>query len=99
MRITIDCTDEETSERIRDLLHYNLATSVAEISNVRISVSQEMDSFGSRLVRCRMLTQLRSHENIAIDELQSSAEMALTRAIERTSRTLQRRRTVAGASR
>jgi hypothetical protein len=93
MRIMIDCKDDETTQRIRDLLNYNLASSNADIRNVRISVRQERDPFGSRLVRCRMLTQLVSDENIAIEEVQSSGEVALTRAIDRTSRTLQRRRT------
>ncbi|MEJ2309921.1 MAG: hypothetical protein P8Z31_07900 [Gammaproteobacteria bacterium] len=96
MRIMIDCADDETTERIRDLLNYNLATSNAEIKNVRISVRQEKDPSGNRLVRCRMLTQLTSDENIAIEEVQSSGEVALTRTIDRTSRTLQRRRTAGG---
>lgn len=96
MRIMIDCTDDETTERIRDLLNYSLATSNADIRNVRISVRPERDHFGSRLVRCRMLTQLVSDENIAIEEVQSSGEVALTRAIDRTSRTLQRRLTAGG---
>lgn len=92
MKITIDATSKAGTQRIRDMLHYNLAGFEADISSVRVSLRLESDLPGKSLSCCRVTTHLLNDECIAVQELQFSEALAVSRAIERTGRALNRRR-------
>ena len=92
MKITIDTTSKDRTQRILDMLHYNLAGFAADISRVRVSLRLESDVPGKDLSRCRVTTHLLNEECIAVQELQFSEALAVSRAIERTGRALSRRR-------
>lgn len=91
MRISIDSTGNSQTSKIRDLLHFNLTAFEADIMRIHISLREDDDTRGSKLSLCRVVTHLRSRESIAIEEIQSSENLAVRRAIERTGRTLSRR--------
>ncbi|MGD9355380.1 MAG: hypothetical protein PVH71_01740 [Chromatiales bacterium] len=91
MRISIDSNGNSQTDRIRDLLHFNLSAFEADILRIHISLKEDDDKQGSKLSLCRVVTHLRSRQSIAIEEIQSSENLALRRAIERTGRTLSRR--------
>ena len=74
------------------MLHYRLAAFEADISRVRVSLRLEGDTPGKNLSRCRVTTHLLNEECITVQELQFSEALAVSRAIERTGRTLNRRR-------
>ena len=91
MRISIDATGNSQTTKIRDLLHFNLTAFEADIMRIHISLREDDYTHGSKLSLCRVVTHLRSRESIAIEEIQSSENLAVRRAIERTGRTLSRR--------
>ena len=91
MKITIDSTSRVKTDRIRDLLHFNLSAFEAEIRRVHVTIRAESDALGADLSRCRVVTHLANRECIQTEELQASEALALSRAFERTGRTLNRK--------
>ncbi|MGD9095403.1 MAG: hypothetical protein PVJ58_05790 [Chromatiales bacterium] len=92
MKIIIDTISKDGTQRIRDMLHYNLGGFEADISRVRVSLRSESDVPGKHLSCCRVTTHLMNKECIAVQELQFSEALAVTRAIERTGRAISRKR-------
>ena len=92
MKITINATNKDATHRIRDLLYYTLARFEPDISRVRVCVRSESDALGKDLSHCRVTTHLMNDECIAVQELQFSEALAISRAIERTGSALKRRR-------
>jgi hypothetical protein len=91
MQIHIDTDDELERERIIRLLLYTLNARRADIDSMRLSLAPVRDALGVKLNRCVVQTALRDGQTLQVEETQSSSELAVTRALERCARTVQRR--------
>ena len=91
MQVHIDTKDELERERIVKRLMYSLNTRREDIDCVRLSLTPISDALGVKLHRCRLHTRLRGGQVIELDETQPDPALAVTRALERCARTVQRR--------
>ena len=91
MQIHIDTEDTQERERIVNLLRYALSSQREHIDRVHLSLTPVYDALGTRLHHCRVRAALRDGRCIEVQEIQSSCALAVTRALERCSRTIQRR--------
>ncbi len=91
MHIHIDTTDDAERERTILLIRYWLHGHRTDIDSVQLSVAAVRDALGTRLSRCRLRTVLRRGQTIEVEEVQSSFDLAVNRALERGIRTIQRR--------
>ena len=91
MQVHIDTEDELERERIIQRLMFSLNARREEIDQVRLRLTPIADVRGARLYRCQLHTRLRDGQVIDVDETQASADLAVTRTLERCVRTAQRR--------
>lgn len=94
MRVRIDADNERITERVRQLLHFVLSPAPPQIVDTRISVHPFSDAGSTELTRCQAEIHLRNGEKVTVEEIQFSLELAVSRALERSLRTIQRRATV-----
>lgn len=91
MQIHIDTEAQIERERIVRRLLYSLNAGREDIDCLRLSLTTTSDALGVKRYRCRLHTKLRNGQSIELDETQSSAELAINRALERCARTARRR--------
>lgn len=91
MHIHIDTNDESLKEHAMQRLHYGLNGYREDIEDMHLSVMPMQNKLGTQLNRCRLRTTLRRSQIIVVEEVQSNPALAVTRSIERTLRTIQRR--------
>jgi len=91
MQFHIDTEDTHERERIIHLLQYALSSQHENIDRMHLSLTPEYDALGTRLQRCRLRAALSDGQRIEVQEIQSTCDLAVTCALERCSRTIQRR--------
>lgn len=92
MYVHIETADDVGHERVTRLLQYSLNVQREEIENLQLDVVTIRDSLGTKLHRCRLRARLRYGPPIEVEELQARLDLAVTRALGRCVRTIQRRR-------
>ena len=91
MQVHIETDDERLRERTTRMVDYVLNRYREQVTTMRLDIAPARDRLGTSLSRCRASTVMKRHGLIEIDEIQSNSELAVTRALERTIRTIQRR--------
>ena len=91
MRIKISAESDIETALVHRLLRYALAGVGAEIAEAQFEVQDTNDSLGTVLTRCRARVLLCNGDWLRQEEIQSSSDLAVTRALERLARTIQRR--------
>lgn len=91
MRTRIDADVRADRVRAGQLLKFSLARIAPSIAVVRISLGRLEDPRGATLTRCSTEVITRYGERVHVEETQATLEMAVTRALERSLRLIQRR--------
>lgn len=91
MQIHIDTLDESLKEHAIQRLQYGLNGYREDIEDMHLTIMPMRNRLGTQLNRCRLKTTLRRSRVIVVEEVQSNPTLAVTRSIERTLRTIQRR--------
>lgn len=91
MYIHIDTPDEALREHAIQRIQYALNGYREDIDGLHLSVVPMRNKLGTKLSHCRLRTNLRHHQTITVEEIQSNPGLAVTRSIERTVRTIRRR--------
>ena len=91
MHIHIDTADNTERKRIRRLLQFLLSGQRSEIDSLQLIIEPVRDALGTRLNRCQIRSTLKLGQQIEVAERQSSLDLAVTRALERCMRTIQRK--------
>jgi len=91
MQIHIETENDRERERMIRLLLYSLNNRREDIDSMRLRLSALNDTLGARLYRCRVHAALRGGQILELEETQASSDLAVTRAVERCARTIQRR--------
>jgi len=94
MHVHIDTTDGVARERVIQLLDYALNGQREVIDSLQLSIETIRNPLGIKLHHCRLNALLRQGSPIGVEEVQSSLDLALTRALDRCVRTIERRRRV-----
>lgn len=92
MHVRLETADDVGRERITQLLRYSLNGHREDIEILQLNVANIRDSLGTELHRCRLRALLRHGPPIEVEDVQSRLDLAVTRALERCVRTIQRRR-------
>ena len=92
MRVRIETTNDTAAAQVRRMLRFTLSAMADEVKSVRVVVDDVRDPLGAKLNRCRAELNPWQGEPIAVEEVQSGLELAVSRALERTLRTVRRRR-------
>ncbi len=91
MRIKIDAETRDDSARVSQWLKFSLARVSPHVTEARIATRRATDPLGSNLCRCRAELLTYTGERVTAEEVQTSLELAVTRALQRTGRVVQRR--------
>jgi hypothetical protein len=91
MHVHLETTDDVGRERVTQLLQYSLNGQRKDIESLQLSVATIQDPLGTTLHRCRLRALLRHGPPIEVEDVQSRLDLAVTRALERCVRTIQRR--------
>ncbi len=91
MRMQIDVDRESLVPRIRHLVAFALSSVSFAIAKLRIFSWRIKDSRGTTLTLVRVEAYPRHGDPFEVEEVQSDPEVAVTRTLERTGRTLHRR--------
>ena len=92
MLVRLETADDVRRERVTQLLQYSLNGHREDIESLQLNVSAIRNPLGTKLHRCRLRALLRYGPPIEVEEVQSRLDLAVTRALERCVRTIQRRR-------
>ena len=91
MQIHIDTADDNERKRIRRFLQFLLSGQRSEIDSLQLIIEPVRDALGTRLNRCQIRSTLKLGQQIEVEEIQSSLDLAVTRALERCMRTIHRK--------
>ncbi len=91
MRIKIDAETRDDSARVSQWLKFSLARVSPYVTEARIATRRATDPLGSNLYRCQAELLTYTGERVIAEEVQTSLELAVTRALQRTGRVVQRR--------
>jgi hypothetical protein len=91
MRIRVYSNDGDATARVRRRLLFTLASMDDEIKQAHIVFDAPHARTGSRLARCRVELTLARGVTVAVEELQTNPELAVSRALDRCSRIVLRR--------
>lgn len=92
MHVRLETTDDVGRERITELLRYSLNGHSEDIESLQLNVETMRDPLGTELHRCRLRVLVRCGPSIEVEEVQSRLDLAVTRALDRCVRNIQRRR-------
>jgi len=90
MHVHIEANDDAGRERAIRLLQYALDGYRESIVSLHLTIGHVDDPLGRRLCRCHVCTHPRRGPTFDVDEVQSSLDLAVTRAIERSLRRIRR---------
>ena len=91
MQIQIHADGGDTFEQVEKVLQYYLPALDDGIERFRIDVQPLRDELGNRLYRCEIQATLVRGEPFDLEETQADLVLTITRALDRTARTLRRR--------
>ena len=91
MHIHIDTTNDVERERATRLMQYALVGHSEDINSVHLTITKTKDALGTELTHCNLRARLRRDQAIEVKELQSSFDLAVTRALERGIRAVHRK--------
>ena len=92
MHVHLETTHDVGRERVTQLLQYSLNGHREDIESLQLNVSAIRNPLGTKLHRCRLRALLRHGPPIEVEEVQSRLDLAVTRALDRCVRKIQRRR-------
>jgi len=92
MLVHVETADDVGRERVTQLLQYSLNGHREDIDSLQLGVATIQDPLGTKLYRCRLRALLRHGPPIEVEDVQSRLDLAVTRVLERSVRTIQRRR-------
>ena len=91
MRMRIEAETEAERARVSQLLHLTLAPARTDIADVRVSIANLKDPLGMNLTHCGTEIRTRHGDRVSVEETQSTLDLSVKRALERSLRTIQRR--------
>ncbi len=91
MRVRIEASNDLVAASVRRLLSFALAPVALDIAAARVRVDVVYDPLGVQLTRCCTELDLCNGQRVAVEEMQSRQDLAVSRALNRCARTVQRR--------
>ena len=99
MRLQISADSDAVSGQVDQLSRFYLTGLEEGVVSISIVVARRRDPLGKPLVRCEVLGCLSHGESIEVVETQADLVLAITRALDRTVRTVRRRVSLARLAR
>jgi len=91
MQVRVHAHSDEVVEQVGQLLSFYLSGLEGEVDRIDVVVDSSPDRLGARLYRCRVGIRCGQGWRSEIEEIQSDVAPAITRALDRSVRTLHRR--------
>jgi hypothetical protein len=91
MQIQVDAHSDEVVEQAGQLLSFYLANLEGEVDRIDIAIESSTDRVGMPLHRCRVRIRTGYGWRSEVEEIQSDLLPAITRALDRSVRTMRRR--------
>jgi hypothetical protein len=91
MQIRIQAGNDPMAEKAEKVLHYYLPELDERLQDIEIRVAPVRDALDTPLFRCAVQATLLHGDELAIEETQADLVLTITRALDRTVRTLRRR--------
>jgi hypothetical protein len=91
MRVQISADSAAVAGQVDQLSRFYLTGLEEGVVSISIVVARRRDPLGKPLVRCQVLGRPSHGESIEVVETQADPVLAITRALDRTVRTLRRR--------
>jgi len=91
MQVRVHAHSDEVVEQVGQLLGFYLSCLEGEVDRIDIVIDISPDSLGARLYRCHVGIRSGCGWRSDIEESQSDLAPAITRALDRSIRTLRRR--------
>lgn len=91
MRVEISADSDAVADQVDQLSRFYLTGLEERVNSISVVVDGQRDPLGEQLVRCQVLGRLSHGESLVVVETQADAALAITRALDRTVRTLRRR--------
>lgn len=91
MQVQVKAESEAMAEQVRQLLDFYLTGLAADLHRVDITLTSLRDPLGHKLFHCRLRAVPSRGQPLDIDERQADLLLAITRMLDRCSRTLRRR--------
>lgn len=96
MHLQIHAEGEPMTRQVEKVLQYYLPNLDDGVERFRVDVRSVTDALDKRLYRCEIQATLTRGERFDIEETQADLVLTITRALDRSVRTLRRRQTVRG---
>lgn len=91
MQIQIHAEGGAVTQQVEKVLQYYLPALDDGIERLRVDVQSLHDELDNRLFRCEITATLPRGERFDLEETQADLVLTITRALDRTARTLRRR--------
>jgi len=92
MQVHINAESDPMAARVRQVLDYYLTELGDHIDRLEIGASGVSDALGSPLYRCSVVARSPRGRALELEETQADLVLSVTRALDRTIRTLRRQR-------
>jgi hypothetical protein len=99
MRVEISADNDAIADQVDQLSRFYLVGLEESVDSISVVVDEQRDTLGKPLLRCRVLGRLSHGEPLEVVETQADTVLAITRALDRTVRTLRRRCTLSRLAR
>lgn len=99
MQLQIQAHDDAMAVQVEAVLQYYLPSLDDGIDRFRITVEPVRDPLDNRLYRCEVTASLSRGDSLSLEEMQADLGLTITRALDRTVRTLRRRQSARGLRR
>lgn len=91
MRIQIHADCAKAKSQVQQLSRFYLTSLQGQLESIALSVDDILDPLGQALKRCRVSGRLGHGDTLEVTEIQADLALAVTRALERASRTIRLR--------
>jgi hypothetical protein len=99
MQVHVASSSAELKPQVEQVMRFYLTSVAADIDAIEVTLETVRDRVGSDLVCCRVEGVLASGDALAVTETQADWKLAVTRAMDRSVRTIRRRQTLYRMSR
>ncbi len=91
MRIQIHADNAAVKSRVEQLSRFYLTCLHGQLESIELGIDDILDPLGQALKRCRVSARLGQGDTLQFIEIQADLALAVSRALERASRTIRRR--------
>jgi hypothetical protein len=91
VRIRVNAVSRADCAQVEQLLRFYLNVLEEDVDSIEIALDAPRDALGVALQRCRLSLRLAAGDALDLEETQADLVLAVTRAMDRATRTVRRR--------